>query len=64
MKKLIVDLIMFITFNKVRGQGFDNPDLSWWYIDCSFTERFNHGKWICLNYNWMKRFWNMHYKYE
>lgn len=53
---LFVAFVELITFNRVRGQHFyrpARPSLRWWYTG---TKRFGHGGWICLNFNWLRRF--------
>lgn len=51
----IVDLVAFLTFNRVRGQR-PCRSLRWWWTP--WTKRFSHSGWVYLDYRWVCRFWN------
>lgn len=53
MKQIVVNLIEFLSFNKIRGQR-PTQSLAWWWTP--WTYRFHHGGWICLNRQWFSRF--------
>lgn len=53
MKQIIVNIIEFLSFNKIRGQR-PAQSLAWWWTP--WTYRFHHGGWICLSRQWFSRF--------
>lgn len=55
----IVAFVEFVSFGRIRGQHYFRPfwpSLQWWYTG---TKRFSHSGWICLSWQWYRRFRNV-----